>query len=141
TAERDGGQGGTVEAAHVVAWGGRRVGGGDRFHQYAHRRSRAAHDGNRANHRCGGEGRSRSVDGSGGGWAFTQRRVFAVGEAGQHDDRAALGFYFGGDARGARGRHRGQARRPGAGEGRVGRLEGAHRLGQPDGRQPDRAGA
>ena len=43
-----------------------------------------------------------------------QGRVPALGQAGQHDDRAALGVHLGGDARGARGRHRGQARRPGA---------------------------
>ncbi len=41
----------------------------------------------------------------------------------------------------ARGRHRGQARRPGPGAGRFGCVERPHRIGQPDGRQPDRAGA
>ena len=40
----------------------------------------------------------------------------------------------------ARGRHRRQARRTGAGPRRVGRVEGADRVGQPDGRQPDGAG-
>ncbi len=46
-----------------------------------------------------------------------------------------------GDARRARGRHRGQARRPGRGQGRVGHLAGPDRQRQPDGLQPDRSGA
>ena len=45
------------------------------------------------------------------------------------------------DARGARGRHRRQARRPGAGARRRRHVEGPHRQRQPAGRQPDRAGA
>ena len=45
------------------------------------------------------------------------------------------------DARGARGRHRGQARRPGAGAGRRRHLEGPDRQRQLDGAQPDRPGA
>ncbi len=48
---------------------------------------------------------------------------------------------LGGDARGARGRHRGQARRPGRGQGRRRHLEGPHRLRQLDGRQPHQPGA
>ena len=43
--------------------------------------------------------------------------------------------------RGARGRHRRQARRPGAGQRRGGDVEGSHRLRELDGHQPDRAGA
>ena len=46
-----------------------------------------------------------------------------------------------GDARGARGRHRRQARRPGGRARRGGHVEGPHRLGQRDGVEPDRAGA
>ena len=46
-----------------------------------------------------------------------------------------------GHARGARGRHRRQARRTGAGRGRVGNLEGPHRQRQLHGRQPDGPGA
>ena len=42
--------------------------------------------------------------------------------------------------RGARGRHRGQARRPGAGARRGRHLEGPHRLGELDGVQPHRPG-
>ena len=59
----------------------------------------------------------------------------------ERDGRPALGVRGRGDARRARGRHRGQARRPGEGQGRLGRLEGPHRLGQPDGVEPHRAGA
>ena len=109
-----------------------------RFLEHAHRRSGATDDRSRAHHRRGGQGRSRAVDGAGGGRARAQGRVPALGKAGQHDDRAALGLHFGSDPRGARGRHRGQARRPGAGQGRVGRMEGSHRHREPDGRQPHR---
>ena len=70
-----------------------------------------------------------------------QGRVPPLGEARQYDDRAALGVHLGGDPRRARGRHRGQARRPGAGQGRLGRVEGSDRLGQSDGRQSHRSGA
>ena len=45
------------------------------------------------------------------------------------------------DARGARGRHRRQARRSGGGARRGRHLEGPHRLGQRDGVEPHRAGA
>ena len=45
------------------------------------------------------------------------------------------------DARRARGRHRRQARRPGAGAGSERRVEGPDRKRQPDGEQPDRPGA
>ena len=68
-------------------------------------------------------------------------RVPPLGDDRQHDDPAARRVHVGGDARGARGRHRRQARRPGAGAGRQRRLEGPHRQRQPDGQQPDRAGA
>ena len=50
-------------------------------------------------------------------------------------------FAAGGDARRARGRHRGQARRPGRRAGRRRHLEGPDRLRQLHGRQPDRPGA
>ncbi len=52
--------------------------------------------------------------------------------------RPALLVRRGGDARGARGRYRGQARRPGVGGRRSRHLEGAHRQRQPDGVEPDR---
>ena len=140
-AERDGRQGRAAQAAHVAARRRRRLGGEGRIVQHPHRRPGAADGRDRAHHRRGRQGRPRPVDGARGRRPRAEGRVPALGQAREHDDRAARGLHRRGDARGARGRHRGQARRPGAGEGRVGRLEGPDRLGQPDGRQPHRAGA
>ena len=56
------------------------------------------------------------------------------------DGRSAQRLRLGSDARGARGRHRRQARRPGAGARRRRHLEGPDRQRQPDGRQPHRPG-
>ena len=53
----------------------------------------------------------------------------------QHDGRPAQRVRRRGDARGARGRHRGQARRPGAGARRRRHLEGPHRQRQLHGRR------
>ena len=58
----------------------------------------------------------------------------------QHDDRADERVHVGGDARGARSRHRGQARRSGQVPG-LGGLEGPDGQRELDGQQPDRAGA
>ena len=59
----------------------------------------------------------------------------------QHDGGPAELLRLRSDARGARGRHRRQARRPGARRGRRRHLEGPDRQREPDGRQPDRPGA
>ena len=59
----------------------------------------------------------------------------------QHHGGPAQLVRLGGDARRPRGRHRGQARRPGAGARRRRHLEGPHRQRQHDGREPDRPGA
>jgi HAMP domain-containing protein len=59
----------------------------------------------------------------------------------QHDGRPAQRLRRRGDARGARGRHRRAAGRPGAGAGRRRHLEGPDRQRQLDGLEPDRAGA
>ena len=59
----------------------------------------------------------------------------------QHHGGPAQRLCLGSDARGARGRHRRQARRSGRGAGRRRHLEGPHRYRQRDGREPDRAGA
>ena len=56
-------------------------------------------------------------------------------------DRAAVGVHLRGDARGARGRHRRQARRPGPGGRGDRRVERPHRVGELDGLQPHRPGA
>ena len=54
------------------------------------------------------------------------------------DGRSAQRVRLGSHARGARGRHRRQARRPGGSEGRRRHLEGPHRQRQLHGRQPHR---
>ncbi len=59
----------------------------------------------------------------------------------QHDGGAAALVRRRGDARGARGRHRGPARRPGGGARRRRHLEGPHRQRQPARRQPHHPGA
>ena len=59
----------------------------------------------------------------------------------QHDGRSAQRLRLGSDARGARGRHRRQARRPGGGARRRRHVEGPHRLRQLDGVEPHRPGA
>ena len=69
------------------------------------------------------------------------RRDSAAEGSHQHDGRSAALVRLRGHARGARGRHRGQARRPGDRAGRGRHLEGSDRLGQRDGDQPDRPGA
>ena len=58
----------------------------------------------------------------------------------QHHGRSAALVRVGSDARGARGRYRGQARRPGTRAGRRRDLEGPDRLGERHVRQPHRAG-
>ena len=67
------------------------------------------------------------------------RNPAAQGNA-QHHGRPAQRLRRRSDARGARGRHRRQARRPGRGARRRRHLEGPDRQRQLDGRQPDRAG-
>ena len=57
----------------------------------------------------------------------------------QHDGGPARLVRLGSDARGARGGHRGQARRPGGGEGRRRHVEGPDRQRELHGRQPDGA--
>ena len=59
----------------------------------------------------------------------------------QHDGRSARHVRLGSDARRPRGRHRRQARRPGAGAGGCRHLEGPHRQRQLHGRQPHQPGA
>ena len=69
------------------------------------------------------------------------RRDPAAQGSHQHDGRPAALVRLRSDARGARGRHGGQARRPGDRAGRRGHLEGSDRLRQRDGDQPDGSGA
>ena len=73
-------------------------------------------------------------------WTALAGRVFPARDDRQHDDRAALGVHVGGHARRARGRHRRQARRPGAGARGHGRMARPDRERQFDGLEPDGAG-
>ena len=69
-----------------------------------------------------------------------QGRGRGAGRDDQHDGRPAALLRGRGHARGARGRHGGQARRPGAGRGRRRHVAQPHRVGELDGRQLDRPG-
>ncbi len=64
----------------------------------------------------------------------------AAEEHHQHDGRSAERVRVGSEPRGARGRHRRQARRPGRSARRRRHLEGPHRQRQLDGVEPDRPG-
>ena len=68
------------------------------------------------------------------------RRNSGAEEHHQHDGGSAQRLRIGSDARGARSRHRRQARRPGAGEGRGRHVEGFDRSRQLHGQQPDQPG-
>ena len=70
-----------------------------------------------------------------------ERRIPRAAHHDQHDGRSAALVRLRGHARGARSRHRRQARRSGARGRRVGHLEGSHRQRELDGEQSDRAGA
>jgi HAMP domain-containing protein len=97
-------------------------------------------DGPGAQHRAGDDGRGarRPVAQDHG---RRQGRDPRAQEHHQHDGGPAQRLRVRGDARGARGRHRGQARRSGAGARRGRHVEGPHRQRELDGRQPDRPGA
>src|SRR6185436_3132822 len=84
----------------------------------------------------GGEGRPLEEDRGG-----RQGRVPDAQEHDQHDGGPAAIVRRGSDAGGARGGHRGDSRRPGAGGRGVGHVEGPHRFGELDGGEPDLAGA
>ena len=97
-------------------------------------------DGPGAQHRPGddGGGARRPVAQDHGGRAW--RNPGAEGDH-QHDGRSAQRLCRRGDARGARGGHRGTARRPGGGARRRRHVEGPDRQRQLDGGQPDGPGA
>ena len=67
--------------------------------------------------------------------------ILELQDHGKHHGRSAELLRRRGDARRARGRHRGQARRPGPGPGRGRHLEGPHRQREFHGRQPHQPGA
>ena len=134
-------QGRQAQAARVAARRARLLGRIGRVHQLADRRPRAPDQRGGARDRRGRAGRPLEEHGARGRRPAARRRVPAHREDDQQDGRAARQLLGRGDARGARGRHRRQARRPGQGEGRRRHLEGPDRLGELDGRQPDRPGA
>ncbi len=119
----------------------RRLGRHGDVDQPADRRPSVADDGSHAHHPCRRPGRPSANDAPRRRRAPAGGRVPALRHHRQHDDQAALGVHLRGDARRARGRHRRQARRPGADLGGDGRLERPHRERQLDGQQPHRAGA
>ena len=119
----------------------RLVGREDRRRQRADRQPRAADDRGRARDRRRRGRRPDAADPARDRRPAGAGRVPADRHDGERDGRPALLLRGRGDAGRARGRHRGQARRPGARQGRLGDLEGPDRLGQPDGLQPDGAGA
>ena len=92
-----------------------RLGGRSRGDQHPHRRPRVADDRSHPRRRRRRQGRSRAVDGARSRRPAARRRVPPLGQAGQQHDRPAVGLHVRGHARRARGRHRGQAGRPGAG--------------------------
>ncbi len=116
----------------------RRVGRDGNVGQHADRRPALADDGSHARARRGGQGRSAADRPPGRGRPSARRRVPSIRHHRQHDDRAARRLHLRGDARGARGGHGRQARRPGGSPERERRLEGPDRQRQLDGQQPDR---
>ena len=94
------------------------VGGDGGLGQRPDRRPAVAdHRGDACHHR-GGAGRSAADGAARRRWPAAAGRVPPAGDDRQHDDQAAVGVHLRGDARGARGRHRRQAGRPGAGAAR-----------------------
>ena len=114
---------------------------GDRLGQRADRRPRPPDDRGRARHPGRRPRRPLPDDGAGDRGPAGQGRVPAHRHHRERDGRPALGLLGRGHPGGARGRHRGPARRPGPGHGRLRHVEGPHRHGQLDGRQPDQPGA
>jgi HAMP domain-containing protein len=84
----------------------------------------------------GGDGRPVAQDHGG-----REGRGAGAQEHHQHDGGPAAVVRLGSDARGARGGHRRQARRPGGGGRRVGHVEGPDRLGELHGLEPHGPGA
>ena len=134
-------QGGTPRRARRAAALPRSVAGDGRCGQRDDRRPRPPDDRDRTrDRRCRGR-RPVADDGPEDRGPALARRVPPHRHDRQRDGQPALIVRRRGHARRARGRHGGQARRPGEGEGHVGRLEGPHRQRQPDGVEPDRAGS
>ncbi len=93
----------------------RRMGRDGGLGQHADRRSAVADGGGHARHRRRRPGRPVADGAARGRRSAAEGRVPALRQHRQPHDRAAQRVHLGGDARCARSRHRGQARRPGAG--------------------------
>ena len=116
----------------------RRLGRDGELGQHADRRSVVAdHGGDPRDHR-GGARRPPADRAARRRRPAAAGRIPALGDDRQHDDRAARRLHLRSDARRARGRHRRQARRPGAGPRGDRRVARPDRERQLDGEQPDR---
>ena len=111
----------------------RRLGRDGDLGQHADRRSAVADHRSHPRHRRRRAGRPAADRAPRRRRPAARGRVPALRDHRQHDDQAAQRVHLGSDARGARGRHRGQARRPGAGARGDRRLEGPDRERQLDG--------
>ena len=125
----------SVEGAHG-GWSDR-AGLGQR----PRRRPRPPHHRGRARDRRRGRGRPDPEDGADHRGPAAEGRVRPHRHHGERDGRPARLLRRRGLARGARGRHRGQARRPGRGPRRRRHVEGPDRQRQLHGLEPDRPGA
>ena len=93
----------------------RRLGRDGKLGQHADRRPALADHRSDPRDRRGGAGRPAADRAARRRRPAAEGRVPALGHHRQHDDQAARRVHLGSDARRARGRHRRQARRPGAG--------------------------
>ena len=121
-------QGGQDQPARLAGRRERLVGGVDRLGQRPDRRPRPPDERDGPRHRRRRPGRPLADDGPGDRRPPAPGRVPPDGQDHQQDGRPARLVRRRGDARGPRGRHRGQARRTGPGEGRRRHLEGPDRL-------------
>ena len=135
------GKQGKIAERGITRRRGRVLGRGHRLRQHPDRRPRLSPERDVARHRRRGQGRPLPDHGPRDGRPRPGRRVPQDRAHRQHDGRAARLLRLRGHARGARGGHGRQARRPGQGQGRGRHLEGPHRLRQLHGLQPHRPGA
>ena len=135
------GREGRMDQRASMGAGRRGLGVEHRVAQRADRRPRAPHHRGGARARRGGRGRPRPQDGADHRGPAGEGRVPSHRHHREHDGGPALGVRGRGHARGARGGHRREARRPGRGEGRVGHVARPDGVGERDGVEPDRSGA
>ena len=119
----------------------RRLGRDGILRQFADRRSALADDRSDPRYCRRGAGRLAAYRRARRRRPAFEGRVPPLGRDRQHDDQAAQRVHLGSDARRPRSRHRGQARRSGAGARSDRRLERPHRERQLDGLEPHRPGS